>query len=127
MIVSPVGVIAGALTLLFGAIDAADACEVRLNRSWASVRGGHGTIYMTRNGAPCGDIVYAMAAYKIEASALRLAAQPAHGEITIDGARFSYRPNPGFTGEDRFALVGTGVNRNGRLLRLRGFITVIVR
>jgi hypothetical protein len=58
---------------------------------------------------------------------LRLASAPAHGKVTIEGAKFAYRPDPGFTGEDRFALVGMGQNHNGRLLRLRGLITAIVR
>ncbi len=129
MIAPPAGAAAGliGLALLLGAIDRAETCEVRISGGWASVRGGHGTIYVARNGEPCGDTIYAAPADKISASALRLAAAPAHGVVTIAGASFAYRPKPGFSGEDRFALVGTGVNRNGRLLRLRGLITVIVR
>jgi len=107
--------------------SAADACDVRLSRNWAAMRGGFGTVTMAGDGPPCGATIHARATEKSPVQALRLVGGPAHGEVRISGAAFSYRPNPGFEGEDHFGLVGIGTDRNGRPLRVRGIITVLVR
>ena len=108
-------------------VTAADACQVRLSRNWTAMRGGFGTVTMARDGPACGAKIHARQTEKSPVQALRLVGGPAHGEVSISGAEFSYRPNPGFEGEDRFGLVGFGTDRNGRPLRIRGVITVLVR
>jgi hypothetical protein len=120
---------AGALGLALSTVSlaAVNACEVRLSHNWSAVRGGFGTLMMARDGPPCGATIHAHRLEKSSVQALRLAGAPAHGQVRIEGAAFSYRPNPGFVGEDRFGLVGIGTNPNGRPLRVRGTITVLVR
>ena len=122
----PAAVVLG-FALLIVSLAAANACEVRLSRNWSAVRGGFGTITMARDGPPCGATIHAHRLEKSSVQALRLAGAPAHGEVRIEGAAFWYRPNPGFVGEDRFGLVGLGTNADGRPLRVRGTITVLVR
>jgi hypothetical protein len=113
----------------FAAMSLAEAyaCEVRLSRNWSALRGGFGTLTMARDGPPCGATIHAHRFERSPVQALLPVGAPAHGQVRIDGAAFWYRPNAGFVGEDRFGLVGIGTGPNGRPLRVRGTITVLVR
>lgn len=111
--------------VLLASSVAASACEVKISRNWASVRGGFATVVLAPNAPPCGATLPAPRLGTV--LAVRLAGGPAHGRVTVSAAAFAYEPNPGFIGEDRFTLVASGQSRGGRHLRMRGVVTVIVQ
>ncbi len=67
-----------------------------------------GQITMSNDGGWCGErlgITYNSAVF---GGAMHLTQQPAHGQVSImfhrDGTDVYYKPNPGYTGPDKFVV-----------------------
>ena len=75
-----------------------------------------GQITMSNDGGWCGDrlgITYSSAVF---GGAMHLTQQPAHGEVSIrphqDSTDVYYKPDPGYVGPDRFAVLVEFYNIN---------------
>ena len=68
-----------------------------------------GQITMSNDGGWCGDRLGTTYSSAVFGGAMHLTRQPAHGEVSIvphqDSTDVFYKPNPGYIGPDRFAVL----------------------
>jgi len=117
------------IALLLAGTSAARAqelCRVDLGRGWTT-GAGQGRIVMRNTGVGCTAVLESVPDIAIPVEDIRLVLRPQHGVVTLAPPRFTYTPNPGFTGSDNFGLAARGLSRDGRPLVLRGDVTVEVR
>lgn len=100
-------------------------CQVTLGRGWANGT-GQGSIVMRNTGQPCVGAISSDPEAGIFVDTLRVVSQPRNGAVSINAPRFSYTPNPGYVGRDRFELNAEGRLRGGRRITLGGEVTVQV-
>jgi len=81
---------------------------------------------MRNTGQPCEGTLYADPDARIFADTLQVVSQPSYGTVSVSPPRFSYTPNAGYVGRDRFELRGAGGARGGRRITLGGEVTVLV-
>jgi hypothetical protein len=78
---------------------------------WSSAGGSPttGQITMSNDGGWCGDRLGITYSSTVFGGAMHLTQQPAHGQVSImfhqDGTDVYYKPNPGYTGADKFAVL----------------------
>jgi len=107
-------------------VAAQDHCRVQLSRGW-SQGAGKGTIVMRNDGKPCGIAMYSVPDASIPVDAIKVVSPPKNGAVSINVPRFSYTPNHGFTGNDRFELSAEGLDQERRQrIALKGEVTVRV-
>jgi hypothetical protein len=103
------------LAASFGAMAQADLPQSKVcsadDGGW-SVPGGvpsTGEIIMNNDGGWCGQRLGVEYNQTIFGGAMHLSRQPAHGRVSItrhnDGTDVYYKPNPGYTGPDAFAVL----------------------
>lgn len=100
-------------------------CQVSLGRGWANST-GQGSIIMRNTGQPCVGTLSSDPAAGIVVDTLRVVSPPRNGVVSVNAPRFSYTPNPGYVGRDRFELSAEGPLRGGRRIKLGGEVTVQV-
>ena len=75
-----------------------------------------GQITMSNDGGWCGDRLGIKYGSAVFGGTMRLIQQPAHGQVSIvfhqDATDVSYKPNPGYTGPDDFAVLVEFYNIN---------------
>jgi len=106
--------------------EAAWACSTSVGRGWAR-GGGSGTITMAKGGKACGSQVWVDPGARLPVTRLSVTSQPANGRVAIQGNTFSYTPRTGFSGQDSFALSGSGKAATGEQANLTGTISVTVQ
>lgn len=122
---------AGVLLILFllgpgySSVSAQSDCQVTFARGWATGT-GQARMVMRNTGQPCAGELWSDPDARIYADMLEVVTQPSNGAVTVSAPRFSYTPNPGYVGRDRFELRGAGGGRGGRRITLGGEVVVLV-
>lgn len=80
-------------------------CKISLPRGAASSVGAEGTMRVVNNGRPCGYSVYENPAQrKNPGTEGEITVAPKHGKVELKPPRVQYTPEPGYSGEDAFAV-----------------------
>lgn len=100
-------------------------CRVTMGRGWGSGT-GQALIVMKNTGQPCVVELFSDPDNRIGVDMIQVVKHPQNGVVAVTAPKFSYAPNAGFTGRDRFELSAAGSVRGGRRASLSGEVVVQV-
>jgi len=119
----------GCIALLLGAragYTQEPACTISSLRGAASPAGAEGTMVVVNNGRPCEFTVYENPSQRRNPGTEgEVTLAPKHGKIALKPPRIQYTPEPGYNGEDAFAVqMWTG---GTKVVQLKFIIKVTVQ
>lgn len=79
-------------------------CVVVIHAGMDKAAGAPGRIEMRNTGGSCSFTLYQDQIFRQHYVQIRITEKPANGEVTVANPAVSYRPRPGFAGEDRFVI-----------------------
>lgn len=103
-------------------------CTLPPFRGGATSQGAMATMIVVNDGQPCAIELYGQPAQaQNPATDVAVTRAPTRGTVRIDGHRAAYTPQPGYAGEDEFAVRARALGANGRGLDLKVQVKVTVR
>jgi uncharacterized caspase-like protein len=79
-------------------------CVTVIHAGMDKAAGAPGRIEMRNTGGACSFTLLQDRVFQLHYVQIHVTARPANGEVTVANPTVSYRPRPGFAGEDRFVI-----------------------